>query len=109
MKRPREKNERHLKFIRSLPCAVCGNNIETEAAHLRAGNLAYGKRNTGIGEKPSDKWVIPLCGIHHRKQHGISEQAFWVAQGINPWDLAQKLYRVSGNHEAGEKVIGGRT
>lgn len=105
IKRPREKNDKHLDFIRSLPCCVCLNNIETEAAHLRVGHRAYGKRNTGIGEKPSDKWTLPLCSRHHKQQHNGSEFSFWRLYGIDPWLLCCKLWMVSGDNEAGEQIL----
>lgn len=105
MKRSRIKDGAHLDFIRGLQCCVCGNNIETEAAHLRAGNLDYGKLPTGMGEKPSDRWTLPLCSQHHREQHSMSEVAFWSRNGINPWVLAMSLYVCSGDHAAASVVI----
>jgi len=100
MKRPREKNSGHLEFIRSLPCCCCGDNTSTEAAHIRTVNLAYGKRNTGGGEKPSDIWVTPLCNKHHAEQHHIgNEEKFWKSHGINPYVLAMSLYLRSGDYE----------
>jgi hypothetical protein len=108
IKRPRIKNEKHLAFVRSLPCLVCGDNTTTEAAHIRSGELAIGKRPTGMGEKPSDCWVIPLCGEHHREQHAMYERAFWFAKGIDPFRAAAFLYCVSGDFEAGETIISNR-
>lgn len=105
LKRPRVKDAGHLDFIRQLPCACCGNNIETEAAHLRAGNPRYGKRPTGGAEKPSDMWAIPLCSSHHRQQHKIAELKFWVDANINPFVLALSLYGASGNHAVAEEII----
>lgn len=105
IKRPREKNDKHLDFIRSLPCAVCGNNIETEAAHVRSWHDGYAKRLTGIGEKPSDKWTVPLCSRHHREQHSIIETTFWHHHQIDPFLLACKLWMVTGDHEAGEQIL----
>ena len=104
-RRPRVKNDQHLDFIRSLPCVSCGNDIQTEAAHLRAGNLEYGKRNTGISEKPSDMFTLPLCGSCHRSQHKANEQNFWTNLGIDPWKLALSLFAASGDHELAQEVI----
>jgi hypothetical protein len=104
-KRPRVKNNGHLDFIRSLPCAYCGNNVQTEAAHVRTGNPRYGKRNTGGAEKPSDCWAVPLCGEHHRQQHDVNEIEFWAYTGINPFVLALSLYACSGDVMTGESVI----
>lgn len=104
-KRPRIKNEAHLKFIRSLPCCICGNNIQTEAAHIRTGNLRYGKRDTGKQEKPDDKWCVPLCNEHHREQHEMAELVFWHRYGIDPYVLALTLYANTGDVETAEQVI----
>lgn len=105
MKRPRIKNNAHLDFIRALPCVCCGDNTSTEAAHIRTGNLAYGKRNTGGAEKPDDAWTVPLCGLHHREQHTKSEEAFWASCGINPYVLAMSLYLRSGDYEMAITIL----
>ena len=89
-RQPRKKNAKHLDYIRSLPCAICGG-IDTEAAHIRSGNLGWGKRSTGMAEKPDDKWCVPLCNEHHREQHESSEMAFWHKYGIDPFMLAITL------------------
>lgn len=104
-KRPRIKNDKHLDYIRSLPCVVCGNNIETEAAHLRMSCIEIGKRSTGKSEKPSDCWTVPLCGRHHREQHSVSERFFWHEYKIDPFRIAAFLYALSGDFEAGESII----
>lgn len=87
---PRQRDNKHLEFIRSLPCAICGG-INTEAAHIRTASLAHGKSHTGMQEKPSDKWAVPLCNEHHREQHGMNELAFWKRYGIDPFVLAMTL------------------
>jgi hypothetical protein len=67
------------------------------------GNLEMGKPPTGMGEKPSDFWAVPLCAWCHRldtkSQHNMgSEEAFWQRPSvdINPFALAIKLYREYG-------------
>ena len=105
LKRAREHNERHLDFIRELPCAVCAAQFATEAAHLRAGNLKFGKLPAGMQEKPSDKWTLPLCSACHRDQHDVNEERFWKARGINPWVLAMSLYNCSGDYELAATVL----
>lgn len=102
---PRQKIDSHLDFIRGLPCVGCGNDIETQAAHLRTGDLYYGKRNTGGAEKPSDMWVLPLCGHCHTAQHKGNEMAFWKGLGINPHVLAMSLFVCTGEHETALQVI----
>lgn len=92
-KEPRVKDERHLNFIRSLPCCICGG-IDTEAAHIRIGSIGHGKRPTGMQEKSSDKWALPLCNRHHREQHDEGDELrFWKTYGIDPFMLALSLRR----------------
>src|SRR6185312_7145833 len=88
---PRQRNMKHLDFIRSLPCCICKDDISTEAAHIRTASLDLGKRETGRAEKPSDKWAIPLCNKHHREQHSMNEMMFWSKYGIDPFMLAITL------------------
>jgi hypothetical protein len=99
------KDAAHLEFIRSLPCVACGNDISTEAAHLRTERMEYGKRNTGMQQKPSDMWTLPLCGSCHRQQHTGNEMNFWSNLGINPFVLALSLHAASGDHELAQEVI----
>jgi hypothetical protein len=90
---PRIRDAKHLEFIRSLSCCVCGDDTSTEAAHIRTGSIGHGKAPTGLGEKPSDQWCLPLCGRHHREQHTMNEMAFWEKYGIDPFILAMTLGR----------------
>jgi hypothetical protein len=90
-RQPRERDNKHLDYIRSLPCCICGDDTTVEAAHIRTGALEYGKPYTGKAEKPSDKWTLPVCGVHHREQHTMNEMAFWAKYGINPFLLAMTL------------------
>ena len=87
---PRQKDESHLRFIRSLPCCICGR-IDTEAAHIRTANIQIGKRQSGLAEKPSDHWTVPLCRVHHSEQHSMNEMKFWASYGIDPFLLAMQL------------------
>lgn len=104
-RQPRERDNKHLAFIRRLPCAACLTTGGSDAAHLRAGDLNIGKRPTGKAEKPSDRWTAPLCRDCHTRQHSGAELAFWQALGIDPFDLCQALFAVSGDTTAAEAII----
>lgn len=105
MKRnPRQRNNSHLDFIRGLPCAVCGDNTSTEAAHVRYSDPSVAKPITGIATKPDDKFTVPLCGRCHREQHQGDERLWWAARRKDPVKLALALYAVSGDHELGERI-----
>ena len=90
-RQPRQHDNKRLEFIRSLPCCICKDDTTTEAAHIRTGSLAHGKSFTGMQEKPSDKWTVPLCGKHHREQHTMNELEFWKKYQIDPFMLAVTL------------------
>lgn len=98
-KQPRQEDKDHLQFVRSLPCAICGDPTATEAAHIRSSELKYGKEPTGMQQKPHDRWTVPLCGAHHREQHEQNEWRWWQAKRVNPFTLALTLHQISGNHE----------
>jgi hypothetical protein len=61
------------------------------------------------GRKPSDNYAVPLCSCCHAKQHAIAEGIFWasaMAFGItDPWSVAKRLYKISGDIEAGYRTI----
>ena len=107
-RRPREKKPGHLDFIRSLPCLICGQG-DVHAAHIRAGNLALGKRPTGAGEKPSDGWAVPLCGDHHvwgpDAQHGRGEMAWWDEHRIDPFVTALALWMATGDYDTATTIV----
>ncbi|WP_221722729.1 DUF968 domain-containing protein [Ochrobactrum sp. SFR4] len=98
------KDEKHLTFIRSLPSVVSGN-WPVEACHIRSGSADHHKKVTGKGQKPSDCWTLPLTPEEHRDQHSGSEMAFWLRHGINPFEIADKLYQVSGDRETALSII----
>lgn len=90
-KRPRREDGEYLKAVRTLPCVVCLRR-PVEAAHIRTGNMLLGKRETGIAERPSDQWVLPLCPDHHRVQHSGNELDFYRKHGIDPFLTALALW-----------------
>ena len=92
-RQPREEEPAYLAYIRTLPCLICRRPGPSDPAHLRTGARQYDKPHTGIGEKPSDQWVLPLCRTHHDDQHRGNELAWWARQGIpDPFAVAMRLY-----------------
>ena len=112
-KQPRQPGHAHLDFIRSLPCISCGWRSgvynRTEAAHIRMACLKAGKRETGKGEKPSDKWSLPLCAKCHRtgknSQHNIGEDEFWTYARINPFEVAGYLFMAMCDYDIGVQIV----
>ncbi len=89
---PSQSHEWHLKRIRELPCLITGERREIDAAHIRMGDLAYGKPHTGGQEKPHDMWTVPLRHDIHMEQHGRNEREWWKQHGLNPLIIASLLW-----------------
>jgi hypothetical protein len=102
---PRRHDEKHLAFIRTLCCCICGDNTSTEAAHIRMADPRIAKPITGNSNKPDDRFVLPQCGAHHRMQHSMSERRFWEQQGLDAVLLALAIYSVSGDAEEAERIM----
>lgn len=90
----------HLAFIRTLPCIACGYAFEnSQPAHVRL------SKDGGTGMKPGDRFTVPLCAACHADQHRVGELTFWAEFGIDPLNVAFRLWTVSGNHAAGERIV----
>lgn len=102
-RQPRQRDAKHLAFVRANACCIPFCNRPAEAAHLRMACHAIGKLQTGMQEKPDDKWSTPLCAYHHRdgigSQHSMGEEDFWRIAGLNPFDIAARLWIASGGAE----------
>ncbi|MFN3247730.1 hypothetical protein [Roseibium album] len=97
-------DEAHLAFIRKLP-SIISEESPCEACHVRYADPDHRKRKTPKGRKPDDCWVVPMTPEEHRCQHGGNEKNFWEHIGIDPLEIARRLYSVSGDIEAGRKII----
>lgn len=104
-RQPRILAPRHLEFIRTLPSLIPGQG-PVEAAHIRFGDRAYGKEPTGMGEKPSDCWTVPLAHDVHMDQHAFGdERTWWAEHGIDPLLVAALLWVHGGNDASARMVI----
>ena len=83
----RYRNKEHLRFVAQQACLVCGRK-PSDPHHLRF------MQPRALGWKVSDEFVAPLCRIHHRAVHRVSdERAWWKQVGIDPVKVACKLWR----------------
>ena len=89
----------HLTFVRQLSCVACGKAAPSEAAHVRSGSDA------GAGMKPSDRYSVSLCTGCHALQHQFGELTFWSVLRIDPLNVAFRLWTVSGDVKAGERIV----
>lgn len=103
-KRARVKDDNYLDFIRGLPSCLSGER-PVDACHVRFGDLRYGKRETGAGEKPDDQWTLPLTRAEHLAQHSMNEREFWARHGIDPLALCCKLVACQQDYERALLVI----
>lgn len=106
-RRPRVEKESHLDFIRRLPCLATGRRLGVQACHIRMGAPALGKPETGMQEKSSDRWTLPLTAAPHAMQHGTgNEQVFWESIGLHePLVMALVLWGLTGDIDRAEAVI----
>ena len=104
-KTKRIEDPKHLAFIRLLPSVISGER-PCEACHIRAGSAVHRKVWTGAGRKPDDLWCLPLTPAEHRAQHDMGDElAFWRLHEIDPFELAVRLYEVSGDIQAAEQIL----
>jgi hypothetical protein len=83
----RYRNREHLQFVSQQPCLFCGRK-PSDPHHLRY------TQPRALGRKASDEFAVPLCRTHHRAAHrAVDEQAWWKAIGIDPIDVARKLWK----------------
>lgn len=70
---------------------------------MRYPDPTFGKRETGLAEKPDDKWTVPLNAVDHRlaadAQHAGNERGFWRRHRIDPVKVACALWACSGDTE----------
>lgn len=80
------RNPEYLKWIRTLPCAVCRVTRGVEAAHTGP---------HGLGQKSSDLSAIPLCARHHRtgpdSYHTLGPRKFAEAHRLNVPAIVARL------------------
>ena len=83
----RYRNREHLRGVAKQPCLICGRK-PSDPHHLRY------LQPRALGRKASDEFAVPLCRVHHRAVHRArDEQAWWQASGIDPIQVARKLWR----------------
>lgn len=86
MDRPfRLRSEKYLRYIRTKPCLVCGQ--QAEAHHLTFAQ----PRARGL--KTGDQYTVPLCHKHHMELHdNLPEKTWWALNGIRPLVWAEREY-----------------
>ena len=82
----RYRDKAHLRYVAQQPCLLCGRK-PSDPHHLRF------VQPRALGRKASDEFSVPLCRIHHRLVHRVgNEAAWWKEAGIDPVEVAGKLW-----------------
>ena len=103
-RRPRQRNEKHLRFVRECPCIICGF-VPSDPAHIRMADARISKPITGIATKSDDRFTLSLCRRHHEEAHRMGERKFWEHYHIDAVLIALALFSISGDHEQAERLI----
>jgi hypothetical protein len=89
----RTRFDRHLAWVRTLPCCVPG----CRATDVQAHHLTCSPDPKARGSKASDRYTLPICADHRRALHERGdERAFWNDLGINAVALAAHPWNTSG-------------
>ena len=87
-------SEKHLAFVRTLPCAVTGMPGGNHAHHLTIDRYR-------MGRKAGDDRTVPLRPEMHQDRagalHVVGEKKFWNSFGIDPEYLAAVLWENTGD------------
>jgi len=100
------KSTKHQKFVSEHWCIVCmrlnlvhAGRTVSQAAHIRMNQQA------GMGRKPCDTKIVPLCSKCHTLQHNIGEREFWKMT-FDPFKVAQTLAERSPDKKIRDKANG---
>lgn len=82
---------KYLAAVRKVPCSTCPENRGSHAHHIRFG--AFG-RMAGIGRKPPDWAVTPLCFKCHTSLHDYrnGEEEWWRERAIDAYAYRKELF-----------------
>lgn len=99
----RKVDEKHLTFVRSLPCLVCGRCAGSAHHLLRTPERAGARRS-------DDCHTVPLCHKHHMALHDSGNEIEYLleAAGIprgRSVALSEEIYAATGNFDQVVEII----
>ena len=104
-KRPGNSAE-HLRLLRLLPCSVSPDNRDIQVHHLKGGPAIATR---GMGMKAPDMWGVPLSARKHlfdlEAVGSRHEFAWFMSYGINPYDLAHRLWCGTGDRDRMARIL----
>ena len=103
------RSESHLQFIRGLRiCAATGKHGPVDAHHLIHIEKPDGTIDLRGGRRRGDDLTLPLDHAIHMKAHASGRPEDWLLEtyGVLSRELCAALMAVSGDHDAGVRVVG---
>lgn len=112
--------QKHLKFIDTLPCIVCGTGGNITHHHLlrvekkyltptpETEGLMFPKiKSKGMGTKSDDRFCLPICPRCHAEAHRYgNDKEYFKQHGIEePEKIALTLWKLSGCYDKAMDVI----
>ncbi len=76
-------NLKYEKWVKSLPCCLCGDDTKTDPHHLKGDNA-------GATLKADSFLCIPLCRKEHDELHAFGYVQWEILNGVTQWELAAK-------------------
>lgn len=90
---PQIRCDAHLRWCRGFECLVAGKMDHVCFGKIQAHHVRKGT-HTGMGQKPDDSGVVPLCATAHDEVHH-GHDTFEAKYGVNLAGVARELWRVS--------------
>ena len=112
--------QKHLQFIDSLPCIVCGKTNESTHHHLLRVSMEYltptketeglmfpKVKSKGMGTKSDDRFCLPVCyRCHHEAHMKGNDKKYFQEKGISkPEELALAFFKYSGQYEKAMELV----
>lgn len=98
-------SEKHLTFIRRLPCCASGQAAPSDPHHLKQGL----ENERGVGRRSTDRWAVPLSRKMHDQLEALGsrrEREWFLQHGIeDPLELANALWNNTGDLERMKAVL----
>ncbi len=92
----------HLQFTRGFRCAIADHPAHECSGRMHAHHCREGA-DGGMGLKPSDSTVVPLCDLAHTEIHNTGWRTFESKYAVDLSKLAARLWQSSKHRLSFEK------
>lgn len=95
----------HRRLIRQLPCCIpgCGHRPPSDPHHLKLGT-----QERGLGLRATDRWLVPLCRLHHIEVERVGtrhEKRWFCEHHVDCLALASGLWSNRGCIERLQRML----